>query len=455
MHGVDDNIALKAQVQQLIDRPFDLSNDYMFRADLISVSRNEYLLVVTMHHIASDGWSLSIVVKEVVDLYKSNIEKTAPDLPALPIQYADYAIWQRSLSQNEILNKKISYWKEKLQEISPLEMPTDYVRPAVQTTLGDIETFTIEKGLLKQIQALSQQQGVTLFMTLVAACKVLLYRYTNQQDIAVGTPTANRNYKEVEDLVGLFLNTVALRSNVNGKDTFGTLLQQVKTNTLDAFEHQDVPFEKVVEAVVKQRDISRNAIFQVMFTLQNTPEIPKIQLGEAELSSEGFAVNTSKFDLSFSLTEYSKGLHGSIIFNTGLFKRSTIQRMWAHYKQLLLSIVQTPQQKVALLQMLPESETDQLLHKFNVAKKQIDVTKTLTGLFLKQALASPGNIALIHGDLQVTYTQLNERSNQLAHYLKIRGVRQEEIVPICIDRSIEMMVGILAILKAGAAYVPA
>ncbi|HEX8462607.1 MAG TPA: amino acid adenylation domain-containing protein [Segetibacter sp.] len=445
---------LQNQIQQLINRPFDLSKDYMLRADLVTEKNDEFVLVVTMHHIASDGWSLSVVVKEVVELYKSFINDSTPDLPWLQIQYADYALWQRRNIQGELLDKKLDYWRGKLAAVTPLQLPTDFPRSATQTTEGEITSFSINKNLLSGLNAISQQQGATLFMTLIAAFKVLFNRYTGQQDICVGTPTANRTHKEVEGLIGLFLNTLAIRSNVDENETFINLLQQVKATTLDAYNNQEVPFEKVVEAVVKERDISRNALFQVMFTLQNTPEVPKILLGNVELSSEAFVNKTSKFDLSFSITESPAGLHGSVLYNTGLFKKDTISRMLEHFNELLSAIIKEPQQKIGCLNILPKNQQKQILQEFNKTLSPLKTDKTLVELFEQQAATTPHNKALVFAKNNLTYQQLNGKANQLANYLKEQGVTKEFLVPICIDRTVEMMVGILAILKAGAAYVP-
>jgi amino acid adenylation domain-containing protein/FkbM family methyltransferase len=445
--------SLQAQIQQQADQPFDLSKDYMLRANLITCGAEDYVLVVTMHHVASDGWSLSIVIKEVVELYKSFVEKVPDRLAKLQIQYADYAIWQRTYLQGELI-KKTAYWEKQLSGVRPLVLPTDFPRPPVQTTNGDVSEFAIDEVLLQSINSLSQQQGATLFMTLVAAFKVLLYRYSGQSDICVGTPTANRTYNEVEGLIGLFLNTVALRTNVNGDDTFVELLKQVKATTLDAYDNQDVPFEKVVETVVKERDLSRNALFQVMFTLQNTPEVPKIQLGEVGLTSYGFVNRTSKFDLSFSVTESIAGLKGTVHYNTDLFRKDTIQRMLEHFYELLASIVKDPQEKVVSLSILPVKQQQQLLQEFNKPIATGLPYKTLVELFEGQVKATPGNVALVFGGSKLTYQQLNERANELAHHLIEKGVGLETVVPICIDRSFEMMIGILAILKAGGAYTP-
>ena len=250
----------------------------MIRATLLRLSKEEHILVVVMHHIASDGWSVSIIVKELVELYKAGMDDRSPQLPMLEIQYADYAIWQRTYLQGEILRTKLNYWLQKLTGVAPLQLPSDYTMPAVQSNRGAVKSFSLDKQISVQLQQVSRQLGATLFMTLLAAFKVLLNRYTGQSDICVGTPTANRGSGEVEGLIGFFVNTLALRSQVNSSLSFYTLLQQVKTTTLEAYQYQDVPFEKVVDLVMAERDRSRHPLFQVMFILQNTPDVPELVL---------------------------------------------------------------------------------------------------------------------------------------------------------------------------------
>ncbi|MEO7532772.1 MAG: amino acid adenylation domain-containing protein, partial [Ferruginibacter sp.] len=304
-----------------------------------------------------------------------------------------------------------------------------------------------------QLQQLGRQHGATMFMTLVAAFKVLMHRYSGQEDICVGTPIANRTSREVEDLIGFFVNTLALRSDVNSELSFKELLQQVKTTTLEAYEHQDVPFEKVVDVVLKERDMSRNPLFQVMFILQNTPDVPELKLGDVQLSSEGFKHSSSKFDLTFALVENEAGINGSVEYCTDLFDETTIIRMTGHFEELLKAIVKAPQQTVELLGMLKPEET-QLLTTFNETKVVYPTATTIAHLFEEQVIKTPDQIAVVFEKDKLTYQQLNERSNQLAHYLRSKGIQEETLVPICVERSIEMIVGVLAILKAGAVYVP-
>ncbi|MBC7873988.1 MAG: AMP-binding protein, partial [Ferruginibacter sp.] len=445
---------LQLYVKQLINKPFDLAKDYMLRAELISLAEQEHVLVITLHHIASDGWSTSIIVRELVQLYKAFEESVVADLEPLIIQYADFAIWQRQYLQGAILDEKLAYWKRKLEGVIPLQLPTDYSRPAVQSFNGSLEKFNIDKELTNQLRDLCRQQGVTLFMLLLAAFKVLLSRYSGQQDIAIGTAMAGRQQEELEGLIGFFVNTLVLRSQVDNNLSFTELLQQVKTTTLEAFENQDVPFEKVVEAVVIERDNSRSPLFQVMLVLQNTPDKEGIQLGQVTLSEESFENNKVKFELDFSLTETSEGLQGSVEYCTDLYQTPTIKRMLAHLIILLNSLVKAPGQKIGLLPILSTREKEELLESLHGREASYPLHKSLIDLFEEQVLKTPGSTALIFEDVQLSYHQLNERSNQLAHYLKSKEVTTGTLVPVCMERSIEMVIAILGILKAGGAYVP-
>jgi non-ribosomal peptide synthetase component F len=442
------------RVREIIRRPFDLSKDYMLRADLIGLNETDHLLVVTMHHIASDGWSLSIIVKEVIELYGSFIEKRQAKLPELLIQYADFSVWQRSYLQGELLNKKIGYWKEKLEGVAPLELPTDFRRPAVQSTKGASTGFQIERNLAIQLQKLGQQQGVTLFMLMLTVFKVLLYRYSGQKDICVGTPIAGRQQAELQELVGFFINMLALRTEVNSEGSFIDLLQQVKATMLQAQQHQDVPYEKIVESLSLERDHSRSPLFQVMFIVQNTTGAPRLQLGELELSTESVSHNTSKFDLTLSISETPDGLHGTVEYCTDLYDDNTIGRLIQHFQGLLVSIIKNPKESIGKLEMLAELERKQLLFDFNNTQENYPKDKTVLDLFEEQANKNASAIALVYDEESVTYQQLNERSNGFACLLQSEGVEANTLVPVCIERSIEMLVGILGILKAGAAFIP-
>ena len=347
--GIDE-AALSACIATLLSKPFDLSADYMLRAELIEIEDNDHILVVTTHHIASDGWSTSILVKEVVELYTAHASGHTAQLPDLPIQYADYAIWQREYLQGEVLEAKLDYWKTKLADTATLQLPADHSRPAVQSSKGAIHSFHIDKKLSDKLHELGQERGATLYMTLLAAFNVLLYRYSGQQDICVGTPVAGRNQQEVEGLIGFFINTLALRNAVSGDKTFTALLDQVKQTTLEAYGHQEVPFEKIVDAVVKTRDMSRSPLFQVMFSLQNTPDVPKLKLGGLSLSTTRQEHTTAKFDIAFMMSENSSGIQGTVEYSTALYEEATIARMAGHYIHLLRSVVAMAEEQVGCLE---------------------------------------------------------------------------------------------------------
>jgi amino acid adenylation domain-containing protein/non-ribosomal peptide synthase protein (TIGR01720 family) len=449
-----DDAGLQAYVNGLINAPFDLCRDYMLRAHLVLQGGGEYVLVVTLHHIASDAWSTGIIVRELVELYAAYLDKRAPELPALEIQYADFAIWQREYLSGDILQEKLQYWKNKLSGTATLQLPVDYARPAVQSTRGSMCSFRLDRELSAALQVLSQQQGTTLFMTLLAAFKVLLYRYSGQEDICVGIPVAGRTRQETEGLIGFFINTLALRSDLGNDPAFTALLQQIRHTTLGAYEHQEVPFEKVVDAVVKNRDVSRTPLFQVMFVLQNAPESEELQLGGMELLQQDMPHTTSRFDLSCSMMESRDGLMGSIEYCVDLFMEETIQRMCAHFEQLLRAIVAVPGTGIGQLPMLTVAEEKCLLETFNDTASMFPAEETLLAMFETQVTMRPNAAVLASGKISLTYKTLHERAVQLAAYLTGKGVTKGTLVPVCLERSPEMVLAMLAVMKAGAAYVP-
>ncbi|KIO77525.1 hypothetical protein TH53_08775 [Pedobacter lusitanus] len=425
----------------------------MLRAHLIRISDQEHILVLILHHIAADGWSLSVLIRELVALYEMNITGISAELPALPLQYGDYSIWQRAQEESH-WGRRITYWKDRLDGVSQLELPTDYPRPSIQSTHGAMAVFPVDARLSAGIQRLSREQGASLHMTMLSAFKILLHRYSGQDDICVGSVIAGRTRQELEGLIGFFANTLALRSNLSGNPSFLDFLQQVKETTMGAYEHQDVPFERVVEAVGQERDKSRNPLYQVIFTVQNIPEVPEFRLGKAVLAEQKTGHTTSQFDLNVSIVEGTGTLHIGVEYCTDLFNRATIERMFSNYQELLRSIVSSPEQGIDKLPMLRKLQREELLYTFNARVSAYPRDQTLVDLFMLQANQSPDAIALVYLDQQLTYRELDQRSNQLGHYLRKAGVREDKLVPICIDRSPDMMIGILGILKAGGAYVP-
>ncbi|MEJ6982611.1 condensation domain-containing protein, partial [Pedobacter sp. P351] len=435
-------------------QPFNLSEDSMLKALLIRLGNEEHVIALTMHHIASDAWSTPILVREVVELYDSYIHGRAATLTTQPLQYTDYVLWQKGFLQGKVLEKKLNYWKEKLADLSPLDLPADYGRPSVRTARGASSAFSISPEILKGLKQLSQAYGATLYMTLLAAFKVLLYRYTGQQDICVGTSIAGRPQKDLEGLIGFFVNTLALRDELRGQMSFHELLAEVRSTLLEAYSNQEVPFEKVVDSVVKERDSARNPLFEVMLVLKNTPEVPKLHLGELELSGEPYDHTTVKFDLTFFLTETGNGIQGSVLYSTDLYKRDRIDRMIQHFSKLLTSIVSSPGEKIGMLRILTETEEGELSQEINVSALINRGAEDVVHLFEEQARKSPESAALVFERRQLTFNGLETRSNQLAHYLQSRGIVKDTLVPLYIERGLEMIIGILGILKAGGAYVP-
>ncbi|WP_212004586.1 non-ribosomal peptide synthetase [Chitinophaga sp. HK235] len=449
-----DESTLSAYLAVKSQEPFDLSQDHMLRAHLVTRGAEDHLLLVTMHHIASDGWSTGIIVRELAALYNAYAAGHSITLPPLPVQYADYSIWQRSYVSGEVLDKKLDYWKSQLQGFTTLQLPGDYIRPSVQSSRGGVHWFHLDKGLLSPLKQLSRQHGTTLFMTLLAAFKVLLHRYSGQEDICVGTSVAGRTSEDVEGLIGFFVNTLVLRSHVSSEQSFASLLEQVKHTTLSAYDHQEAPFEKVVEAVVRERDVSRHPLFQVMFELQNTPEVPDLELNGLRLSQEGLSHSTTQFDLTLSLEESATGLSGYIEYCADLFTGATIAGLQRHYEQLLWSVVNNPSEETGLLEMMSGEEKTLLVETFNDTTVAYPSDNTLVGLFREQAGRTPDNTALLYEGVALSYRELEIRTDRVAAYLQSKGVQSETFVPVCLERSADMVIGILGILKAGGAYVP-
>ncbi|MET4141838.1 amino acid adenylation domain-containing protein [Pedobacter sp. UYP1] len=445
--------ALDDLLSELSSAPIALHTDHMLRGHLIRISDQEQVLVIILHHIAADGWSVSVLIRELVSCYQMQTTGSTAALPALPLQYGDYSIWQRAQEESQ-WNGGIAYWKNQLEGTSQLELPADYPRPFIQSTKGAMAVFTLNQELSAGLQLLARQHGATLHMTLLSAFKILLHRYSGQDDICVGSVIAGRTRQELEGLIGFFANTLALRSNLGGNPSFLDLLQQVRETAMNAYEHQDVPFERVVEAVGQERDKSRNPLYQVIFTVQNIPEVPKFRLGEAVFTAQKTGRTTSQFDLNVSVVATEAGIEISVEYCTDLFKEETIGRMFGNYQQLLQSILSAPAQTIAQLPILRKPELQKLLFDFNNTAVAYPHEQTLIDLFSWQAAQTPDAIALVYLDQTLTYKALEEQSNQLGHYLRSAGVREDTLVPICITRSVEMMIGILGILKSGGAYVP-
>ena len=438
---------------------FNLEVDPPIRAQLFKLGTTEHILQITLHHIASDGWSLTVLPKELSAIYTATLFEKPFPLPELPIQYADFAVWQKNYLQGQTLSSQLNYWKQKLLDLPQLQLPTDHPRPAVQTFNGAGIPIKIPATLTSKVKQLTQKQGTTLFMTLLAVFKVLLSRYSGQESIAVGTPIANRNYREIEGLIGFFVNSLVMYTDLGGEPSFTEVLKRVKQTALEAYGHQDIPFEKLVEQLQPERSLSQNPLFQVVFAVQESEHMkPSFSLPnlEVELGWERWMGDqmTVRMDLELHLWLEGEEIKGLCAYNRDLFSAETISRMLSHYQNLLSAAVETTERPVSQLPLMKEPELDQILVEWNNTKTDYPNDKCIHQLFEQQVENNPNSIAVVFEQQKLTYSQLNSKANQLAHYLQKLGVVPETLVGICVERSVEMVVGLLAILKAGGAYLP-
>ena len=440
--------------EQEAQQPFDLTRDAMLRARLLRLSGSEHLLSLTMHHIASDGWSVGVLFRELAALYQAFCHGQPSPLPELAIQYADFAVWQRQWLQADELERQLGYWRQQLAGApAALELPTDRPRPAMQGYRGAIAARALPASLTQPLTELSHREGATLFMTLLAAFQTLLYRYSGQEDILVGSPIAGRNQAEIEGLIGFFVNTLVLRADLSGQPSFRQLLQRTRETALAAYTHPDLPFEKLVEELRPQRDTSRSPLFQAMFTLQNMP-LTAMTLEGLEVSPVPVHNGTAKFDLTLAVTERTGVLQAEVEYSTDLFDRETITRLLDHYETLLAGIVANPEERITTLPLLSRAEREQILVKWNSTETDSPRDCCIHQLFEAQVKLTPDATALVFGNQRLTYRELNQRANRVAHHLRALGVGPEVLVGICAERSPDMIVGLLGIIKAGGAYVP-
>ncbi|HWO43936.1 MAG TPA: condensation domain-containing protein, partial [Candidatus Eisenbacteria bacterium] len=434
-------------------RPFDLSRDFMLRAVLIRLHIEEHILLLVTHHIATDAWSSGILWHELTEIYRALVCGERPRLRDLPIQYRDYAVWQRNILTGERLKAQLAYWSRKLANCPVLELPTDRPRPAVQTFAGAYRARTLPPDVCEELRGLSRRRGGTLFMTLLAALQVLLSRYSGQEEIAVGSPIAGRNRPEVEGLIGFFVNTLVLRADLSKNPTFSEFLGRVRETALDAYAHQDVPFEKIVEELRVERNLGYSPLFQVMFAHQNVPREPVDMPG---LTLEPVMVDhgTAKFDLTLFTIEDRVGLKMIMEYNRDLFDADTIERMLEHFETLLRDIARDPEQRLSRLNLLTEREKRELAAERNATRTDHPAERCVHELFEAQARREPGRVAVSFGEEEASYGELEGRSNQVARYLRKVGVGPGVLVGVFMERSVEMVVGLLGILKAGGAYVP-
>jgi amino acid adenylation domain-containing protein/non-ribosomal peptide synthase protein (TIGR01720 family) len=488
------------EIQRLMlaeaEKPFDLETGPLLRVTVLRLEPQTHVLLVTMHHIISDGWSIGVLVRELSALYQAYVTDTTHPLPDLPIQYADFAGWQRQWLAGEVLETQLNYWKEQLADIPPLlELPTDHPRPAIQSYRGASHAFVLPQSLSAALNALSLKTGTTLFMTLQAAFATLLFRYSGQNDILMGTPVANRNHTEIEPLIGFFVNILVLRTSFEENPTFLTLLNQVRQVSLEAYHHQDLPFELLVDALQPERNLGHTPLFQVLFVLQNVP-LEKVELPELTLTPLVSDTTTAKFDLTLMIEEREAGLSGHFEYNTDLFEAATIERMVRHFQTLLAGIVANPNRSVSTLPLLTPAERQQLLTAWGraitapqiAAARSVEkaeefdrtggtatssenrphspvrhskirlfsekINRSLHELFEAQVDCTPDAPAVSFNGQTLTYQELNLRANRLAHHLIWLGVGPDVLVGLYVERSPELIIGLLAILKAGGAYVP-
>jgi amino acid adenylation domain-containing protein len=435
-------------------RPFDLASGPVLRASLLRLGPEEHVLLFTMHHIASDVWSMGVLVREVMALYNAFSRGQQSPLQELPIQYADYAVWQRQWLQGAELERQLDYWKRQLTGApTVLELPTDRTRPAVQSSRGASQSFSLTRTLSESLLRLARQENCTAFMCLLAAFNTLLYRYTGQSDLLVGTPMAGRSRSETEPLIGFFVNTLVLRTDLSGGPSFRELLGRVREASLGAAAHQDLPFEKLVEELQPERDLSRSPLFQVMFVLQNV-RLEAPALSELKLLPIGEAPAIAKFDLTLFMSETEGELGGSFEYNTDLFEAATIARMVEHFEQLLEAIAANPDQSISTLPVLAEAECDALLVSFNQTAREYPKAICIHELIERQAEETPNAVAVSFKDERLTYEELNRRSNQVARRLREMGVGPDVLVGVLIGRSPELPIALLGVLKAGGAYLP-
>ncbi|TCP54572.1 amino acid adenylation domain-containing protein [Tumebacillus sp. BK434] len=440
----------KAEAEQ----PFDLLHGPLLRVKLLRITEDDHLLVVTMHHIITDEWSMGILIDEMAACYRDYAAGNTPFPMELPVQYADYAAWQRERLQGEYMQQELGYWKQQLGgQRAVLQLPTDYPRPAVLTNEGASISFSLSEELTEQLNLLSRQEGATLYMTLLSAFNTLLYRYTGQEDIFVGSPISVRGREEVEPLIGFFVNTLVLRTDLSGMPSFRSLLARVRQTALDAYAHQEVPFEKLVEELQPERSMNVSPLFQVLFTLQNTPR-GTLEAQGLRLTPEPLDSQTAKFELSLTMIETADGLTAMLEYNTDLFAADTIERMAGHFETLLQDIAARPDATLVDLQLLTVAEEQQLLHEWTEIQAPPSELKCFHQLFAEQAARTPDAEAVITATERLTYRELDERANRLAHYLQKQGVAPESLVALCLERTTWMITAVLAVLKAGGAYVP-
>ncbi|PNQ78067.1 condensation domain-containing protein, partial [Paenibacillus sp. F4] len=448
--GSEQHVSREVQdwVQRFV-RPFDLQVAPLLRVSLLDLGmqggeqEQQYLMMLDMHHIISDGVSTGVLTKEFVRLYSGEV------LPPLRIQYKDYAIWQQGETQQDWMKRQEMFWLDNFRgELPLLDLPTDFTRPAVRSTAGDMVVFGLEREVSERLKELAAQTGSTLYMVLLAAYTALLHHYTGQEDIIIGTPIAGRRYADLEPIIGMFVGTLAIRNYPTAAQTFRHYVEDVKKRALQAYEHQDYPFEELVEKLNVKRDMSRNPLFDTMFVLQNT-EQDELKLPDINFRPFGMEQVPAKFDLTLEASEQEDGIQFGLQYATTLYKRETIEQITRHFIRLTEIITTNPDTKLGELDLLSEQEREQILHVWGDTAAAYPSEQTIHGLFEAQALQTPEQAALFFEGEQLTYRELNERANRLARTLRSHGVTKDRLVGLMTERSVDMIVGMFGIMKAG------
>ena len=442
------------QATASVQRPFQLSDGPLLRARLFTLGPQDHVVLLAMHHIISDGWSLGVLLQELASLYTARVKGQSLELSPLPIQYADFAAWQRQWLQGDVLARELQFWKQRLAGApGVLELPADHPRPAVQRFSGARHVFHLPAVLAASLKALGHKEGATLYMVVLAAFQTLLHRYTGQTDLLIGSPIAHRTRGETTGTLGPFANTLLLRGDLSGNPSVRELLRRVREHCLTAFEHQDMPFERLVEELKPQRDLGRNPLFQVMLVLQNTPPAA-LTLGDATTRVLPLELPAAMLDLSLELVEQPDGLAASLEYNTDLFDAASVARTAGHLHTLLEGIAAEPDARLGELPLLTAPERRQLLTTWNATHKAVPLDEPLHHFISRQVARTPHAVAVTFEGRHLTYAELEDRADRLAHRLRALGVGEESRVGLCLERSHDMVIALLATLKAGAAYVP-
>ena len=445
---------VRAFVNWYSSRPFDLSGDMLIRPTILKREAEDFILVVNIHHIVLDGWSKGIMLQELMTLYEAFSEGKPSPLPELPVQYTDYVYWHHEWVQGKLYENQLAYWKKNLAGAPPLlEIPTDFPRPNLPSGGGSLEPFSFTRQKLQALNDLARREEVTFFMLMMAAYNTLLYRYSSQEDILVGTPIAGRHRMELENLIGLFVNTLVIRTDLSGNPTFKTVLGRIRTTALQAYSNQDIPFEKLVEELNPQRNLSITPLFQVMFQLQNAP-MPPAQLSGLTITPIQIDTGYSQVDLSLTLWEENDMMKGTFEYNTDLFNSSSIQRMIGHFQVLLEGILADVHMEITQFPLMTEEEKHRLLVEWNETEEEYPRDLCIYQLVESCRQKYPEEGAVTFAEQRLTYNRLGDRANRLAHLLRKMKIGEERLVGICMENSLELIIGVIGILKAGSAYIP-